>query len=219
LGSRHRLIGPLAVAVLILATACYGPYHVTPDESPGAGGLKATLSDHDAGRVGIAPGLDLNAYRVVGVARFPVVDPSVKEGAERQRADAMSSFLQSEIVRRLVQSGLFARVVNLSDAELEPGDDRALRLEGEITRFDEGSQTLRALLGVYGAGPARIQVETRFVDVQSGAVVIVTADRRQATMGIWGGTSTEHIRNGLDDIARDLARFLVRLSNGQAPSS
>lgn len=218
MGSRRRLIGPLAVAVSLLTAACYGPYRVTPDEGPGAGGLKPTLSDRDAGRVGLAPGLDLKAYRVVAVARPPVVDPSVKSDAERQLADTMSSFLQSELVRRLTQSALFARVVNLSEAELEPGDDRALKLEGEITRFEEGSQTLRALLGVYGAGPARVQVQTRFVDVRSGAVVIVTADRRQATMGIWGGTSAEHIRNGLDDIARDLARFLVRLSKGQAPT-
>jgi len=218
LGSRRRLIGLLAVAVLLLAAGCYGPYRVTPDEGHGAGGLMPTLGDREAGRVGIAPGLDLTAYRVVAVARFPVVDPSVKDGAERELAETMSRFLQSEIVRNLVQTDLLARVVNLSEAELEPGDERALKLEGEITRFDEGSQTLRALFGVYGGGPARVQVETRFVDVRSGAVVIVTADRRQATMGIWGGTSTEHIRNGLADIARDLVRFLVRLSKGQAPT-
>jgi hypothetical protein len=36
-------------------------------------------------------------------------------------------------------------------------------------------------------------------------------------MGIWGGVSEDHIRNALDDIARDLAKFLVRLSKGQAP--
>src|SRR6516164_4070271 len=88
LGSRRRLIGLLAVAVSLLAAGCYGPYRVTPDEGPGAGGLKPTLDDREAGRVGIASGLDLKAYRVVAVARFPVVDPSVKDGAERELAEA-----------------------------------------------------------------------------------------------------------------------------------
>ncbi len=93
-----------------------------------------------------------------------------------------------------------------------------LKLDGEITRLDEGSQTLRAMFGVYGGGAARVQAETHIVDLRSGQVVIVTADRRQATMGIWGGVSENHIHNALDDIARDLTKFLVRLSKGQAPA-
>jgi hypothetical protein len=219
MGSRRaRLIGLAALAVSVLSAGCYGPYRVSPDASLGAGGLEPARHDHDAGRVGVAPDFDLNRYRVITVAKLPVVDPAVKDGDERALAEAMSTFLQSELVRRLRESTLFARVVNLSETAYEPGDDAALGLEGEITRFDQGSQTLRAIFGVYGGGAARVQVETHLVDLRSGRVVLVTADRRQATMGIWGGASTDHIRDALDDIARDLTRFLVRLSKGQAPS-
>jgi hypothetical protein len=191
---------------------------VSPDDSVGAGGLKPTQSDRDAGRVGVAPGVDLRGYRMMAVAKFPVVDPSVKDDDGRRLADAMSSFLQSEVVRRLRESALFDRVLDLSETEYRPGDEKALKLDGEITRLDEGDQTLRAIFGVYGGGAARVQAETHIADLRSGQVVIVTADRRQATMGIWGGVSENHIRNALDDIARDLAKFLVRLSKGQAPA-
>ena len=219
MGSRRaRLVGLVALAVSVLSGGCYGPYRVSPDDSLGSGGLEPTQRDREAGRVGVAPDFDLNRYRVMTVAQLPVVDPAVKNGDERALAEAMSTFLQSEMVRRLRESALFTRVVNLSEPGDEPADDAALRLEGEITRFDEGSQTLRAMFGVYGGGAARVQVETRLVDVRSGRVVLVTADRRQATMGIWGGASSDHIRDALDDVARDLTRFLVRLSKGQAPS-
>jgi hypothetical protein len=215
---RDRLVGLIVLAISVLALGCYGPYRVSPDDSVGAGGLKPTQSDRDAGRVGVAPGVDLNGYRVAAVAKFPVVDPSVKDDDGRRLADAMSSFLQLEMVRRLRESALFDRVVNLSEPEYRPGEDKVLKLDGEITRLDEGSQTLRAIFGVYGGGAARVQAETHIADMRSGQIVIVTADRRQATMGIWGGVSENHIRNALDDIARDLTKFLVRLSKGQAPA-
>ena len=215
---RDRLVGLAVLTIAVLGLGCYGPYRVSPDDSVGAGGLTPSQSDRDAGRVGVAQGFHLNGYRVAAVARFPVVDPGIKGDDERRLADGMSTFLQSELVRRLRESALFDRVVNLSETEDRPGEGKGLKLDGEITRLEEGSQTLRAMFGVYGGGAARVQAETHIADMRSGQIVIVTADRRQATMGIWGGVSEDHIRNALDDIARDLAKFLVRLSKGQAPA-
>jgi len=215
---RDRLVGLAVLAIAVLGPGCYGPYRVSPDDSVGAGGLKPSQSDRDAGRVGVAQGFHLNGYRVAAVAKFPVVDPRIKGDDDRRLADGMSTFLQSELVRRLRESALFDRVVNLSETEDRPGEGKGLKLDGEITRLEEGSQTLRAIFGVYGGGAARVQAETHIADLQSGRVVIVTADRRQATMGIWGGVSENHIRNALDDIARDLTKFLIRLSKGQAPA-
>ena len=156
---------------------------------------------------------------MAAVAKFPVVDPSIKGDDDRRLADAMSAFLQSEMVRRLRESALFDRVVNLSETEYRPDDGKGLKLDGEITRLDEGSSDLagdvRGVRRRRGEGPGR---DGYIADLESGQVVIVTADRRQATMGIWGGVSEDHIRNALDDIARDLTKFLVRLSKGQAPA-
>jgi Domain of unknown function (DUF4410) len=154
---------------------------------------------------------------LVAVAKFPVVDPGLKDDDDRRLAEQMSIFLQSEMVRRLRESTLFTRVVNLSETEFQPGDDKTLKLEGAITRMGEGSQAMRAIFGLYGAGAAKIQAETRLADMQSGQVVVVTADRRQASMGAWGGDAKDHIREAFD-MARDLAKFLVRLSKGQAPT-
>jgi hypothetical protein len=46
---------------------------------------------------------------------------------------------------------------------------------------------------------------------------MVTADRRVAQMGFFGGDSRDHLKESFDDMARDLAKFLTRLSRGEAP--
>jgi hypothetical protein len=73
-------------------------------------------------------------------------------------------------------------------------------------------------MGLYGAGAARAQAEMRFVDVRSQKPVLVTADRRRASMGAFGDDSKDHWKESFDDMARDLGKFLVRLASGQAPA-
>jgi len=151
------------------------------------------------------------------VALFPVTDSAVKDDGDRRTASSMSVFLQSELVRRLRESGLFAQVVNLNETTWQPDAQKALRLEGTIPRLGEGSQAARAMFGLYGAGKARAQSDMIFRDAQTGQPVMVTADRRVAQMGVFGGDSKDHLRESFDDMARDLAKFLVRLSRGEAP--
>lgn len=213
-----RFRGPaLAFALMLLLAGCVGAYQVTADDPAGAGDLKPTLRDKDAGLVGIASGFDLKAFRVIAVELFPVTDPAIKDEEDRQLASLMEAFFQAELVRRLRECGLFERVINLSETDWRPGHERALILGGRITRLGEGSQPLRALLGVTGAGKARAQAEMTFVDAQTGQPVLVTADRRVAQMGALGGDSKEHLKEFFDDMARDLERFLVRLTRGEAP--
>jgi len=120
--------------------------------------------------------------------------------------------------RRLRDTGLFRRVVNLSETDF-PGDaGQALRLRGTITRLGRGSQAVRYLVG-FGAGSTRAQAETQFVDARSGRVVLVTADRRLGSMGLFGGDSEDFLKESFDDMARDLAKFLVRLAKGDAPTA
>jgi hypothetical protein len=205
------------VASLVVLGGCFGAYQVSPDNVQTVGGLTPGVEDKDAGLVALAPGLDIKTYKVVAVDKFPVTDPAIKDDDDRRRAAEMATIFQSELVRRLRDTGLFTRVVNLGETQFRPGPERTLRLEGVITRLGEGSQAARAFAGLYGAGAARAQAEMRFVDVQSRKPVLVTADRRRATMGIWGGDSKDHWKESFDDMARDLGKFLVRLAAGQAP--
>lgn len=207
----------LLIGVSLALAGCFGAYQTKPDDPRGTAELRPNVEDKDAGLVAVAPGFDLKAYRAIAVTQFPVTDPGVKDDGDRRLAQSMSVFLQSELVRRLRESGLFDRVINLTETPMPAGLPGALRIDGDIPRLGQGSQAMRALFGLYGAGRTRAQVEMRFVDVASGRVVLVTADRRIASMGIFGGDSKDHLRESFDDTARDLARFLVRLRQGEAP--
>ncbi|HEU4368427.1 MAG TPA: DUF4410 domain-containing protein [Methylomirabilota bacterium] len=207
----------LLVGVSLALAGCFGAYQTRPDDPRGTAGLVPNVEDRDAGLVAVAPGFDLKAYRVIAVNQFSVTDAAIKDEGDRRLAQSMSVFLQSELVRRLRESGLFERVVNLTETPMPPAPPSALRIDGDIPRLGQGSQAVRAFFGLYGAGRTRAQVEMRFVEVTSGRVVLVTADRRIASMGIFGGDSKDHLRESFDDTARDLAKFLVRLSLGEAP--
>jgi hypothetical protein len=203
---------------LLLLGGCFGAYQVTPDDVQTVGGLTPKIEDKDAGLVALAPGFDIKSYKVIAVDKFPVTDPAIKDADDRRKAAEMSTILQNELVRRLRDTGLFTRVVNLSETDFRPGPERTLRLEGAITRLGEGSQAARAMAGLYGAGAARVQAEMRFLDTQSRQPVLLTADRRRATMGFFGGDAKDHWKESFDDMARDLGKFLTRLSSGQAPA-
>lgn len=212
----------MIVLLLTLAVAlagCYGAQQTRPDDPVAVGNLKPVVEDKDAGLVGLAPGFNVKQYPVVAVEPFPVTDPAIKDDGDRKLAGAMSAFLQGELVRRLRETGVFTRVVNLAETTMPATSDRTLKLSGTITRLGEGSQALRAMFGAYGAGRTRTQVETRFVDMRTGQVQLVTADRRIASVGFFGGDSKDHLKESYDDMARDLGKFLTRLARGEMPSS
>src|SRR5260370_26741118 len=136
---------PLAFGFFMLFAGCYGAYQVRPDDPVGAGTLKPTVEDKDIGLVGIADGFNLTAYQVVLVDSFPVTDPAIKDEGDRRFAASMTAFLQSELVRRLRESGLFVRVVDVTETEWRPGAGGAVRLPGEITRAGGGPPAARPL--------------------------------------------------------------------------
>jgi len=159
----------------------------------------------------------VKSYQVIAVDRFPVTDPATKDEDDRKLAAEMSSYVQSELVRRLRDTGIFQRVVNLREAEFKPEADKALRPEGMITRPGRDSRAARAFFEAYGAGRTRAQADLRSVEEPSGRAVMVTADRRITSVGFFGGGTRDHFRDSFDDMARDLAKFLMRLSKGEAP--
>jgi hypothetical protein len=217
-----RSIVLLLVALPSVLSAC-GAVQTKAHDAIGAGGLQPTQDDKDAGLVGISPGFKLKDYRVIAVERFAVAPEDIKDEDDKALAASMPIFLQSELVRRLRASGLFDKVVNLSETPLQPGPERALKLEGTIARLTGGSRALRFWIG-FGAGRSKAQAETRFVDLQSGRVVMVTADRRVAAISEalsldYGGDSEGLLKQSFDNMARDLARFLTRLGRGEAPKA
>src|SRR2546428_2761865 len=207
-----RRLGLLILA-FVFAGCGAGAIQTTPDDVLTVAGLKPNVKDKDAGLVAIARGFDLKKYKLIGVEKFPVTDPAVKDEDDRRFVAKMSPVFQVELVRRLRDRKLFEQVVNTSEIQQPKPGSQALRLEGVITRLGRGDRALRMWVGG-GAGAARAQAELRFVDVASGQVVMATADRRIAKVG---GSSTELVEESFDDMARDLAKFLIRLSKGEAP--
>jgi hypothetical protein len=47
----------------------------------------------------------VKSYHVIAVALFRVTDPSVKDEGDRRTAASITTFLQSELVGRLVRAG------------------------------------------------------------------------------------------------------------------
>lgn len=223
-GMRTRVARPLTIltvlALSLVSVGC-GAIQTKAHEPVGVGALKPTQEDHHAGLVGIAHGFDLKVYRIIAVDRISVSAPEVKDDEDKKLAAQMSSFFQAELVGRLRASGLFERVVNLSETAFEPGVEKALKLDGTITHLSGGSRALRFWISL-GAGRSKAQAEIRFVDVQSGQPVMVTADRRvgaisEAASIDYGGDSEDLLKQSFDNMARDQVKFLERLARGEAP--
>lgn len=209
----------LVTGVMILVLAGCGATRSSPDNPLGADGLTPNVQDKEAGLVAIAPGFDVKSYPIVAVGTFSVADSEIKDDGDRRFAAKMATYFRIELVRRLRDSGLFQRVDEVSGAEYRPtAGEKVLKLDGTITRLGRGSQAARYFAGIYGAGRARAQADMRLVEASSGKVVLATADRRVASMGFFGGSDEEHLEESFNDMARDLARFLVRLSKGEAPT-
>ncbi len=204
-----------AVITSVGLTGCFGAYQVSPENPLGAGDLRPTQGDKDAGLVGIAAGFNLKDYRVVAVERFTVAKSEIEDEGDQRFADHMAMFYQYQLIRRLRETGLFNRVV--SDTDIPTDGGKALRLGGIITRLGRGSQAVRYLVG-FGAGSTRAQAEVHFIDAESGGIVMVTADRRVGSMGTLGGDDEDFLRESFDDMARDLAKFLTRLAKGETPT-
>ena len=213
----RRGIAVWLVSMVSLIVAGCGATRSSPDNPTGAGGLTPNVQDPEAGLVAVAPGFDVTRYKTIVVEKFPVTDPATKDEGDRRFGERMNHYLHLELLRRMRESGLFQHVIDGSAAQASAPDGSALRLRGTITRLGRGSQAARYFAGLYGAGRTRAQADMQFLDAGANRVVIVTSDRRVASVGWFGGSDEEHLEESFNDMARDLAKFLVRLSKGQAP--
>lgn len=223
ISARSRLMNRRTYAwsftmMLVLGGCAGGSMKSSPDNPTSAGGLTPNIEDKEAGLVAIAPGFDIRQYRAILVERFPVAPREIQDEGDRRFAAKVSTALHLELVRQLRESGLFLEVIDSSQIDVKPSYAATLRLQGTITRLGRGSGPERHFLGLFGGGSTRAQADMQFVDVASSRVVIVTADRRRNSMGGFAGGSDEDLINeSFSDMARDLARFLVRLSKGEMP--
>jgi hypothetical protein len=106
----------------------------------------------------------------------------------------------------------------VAEGNTPPTGAGLLRLEGRITRLAAGDDTSA---WVPFSGYSRLgdrmkaQIETSLVDTQTGQVMVVTADRREAPNS--GFQSAEsYVQDSFEAMARDLVRFLERLGKGEA---
>ena len=208
----------LAIALSSMVAGC-GATRSSADNPTSFGGLTPNTPDMEAGLVAIAPGFDLRTYKAVVVDKFEVADSEIQDEGDRSFAAKMTQYLHLQLLRRLRESGLFQQVASATDAQARPAEGATLRLRGVVTRLGRGSQAARYFAGLYGAGRTRAQVDMQLADAASGRAGLVTADRRVASFGFFGGSDEEHLEESFNDLARDFARFLVRLSQGQAPKA
>ena len=206
------------IALSLMLAGC-GATRSSADNPTSFGGLTPNTPDMEAGLVAIAPGFDIRTYKAVVVEEFQVTDPEMKDEGDLRFNAKMMVYLHVQLVRRLRECGLFQQVNSTTDTQAKAADSSTLRLRGVVPRLGRGSQAARYFAGLYGAGRTRAQADLQLVDAASGKVGLVTADRRVASIGMFGGSDEEHLEESFNDLARDFARFLVRLSQGQAPKA
>jgi hypothetical protein len=209
-----------ALMMLAFALAACGSTRSSADNPLTAGGLTPSVKDSEAGLYAVAPDLDLKKYKVVVVEKFSVSKSQIEDDGDRRFAERMTLILNQQLVRRLRESGLFQEVIMAGGGDVRAPNLPTLRLRGEITRLGRGSQAARAFTGLYGGGRARAQADMHFAEAGSDKVVIATADRRVGSYSPWefGGSDESMLEESFEDMARDLAKFLVRLSKGEVPT-
>ncbi len=206
----------LAIVLGIPLLAGCGAHRMTPVDARPVGDLKAEVVDADGGHVGVAPDFKPAAYRVVVLEPFEVSASEIKDQDDVRFAKDMAAYLHAQVLRRLQAAGIFASVVDATVSTAQSSGERAIRLQGQISKLTEGSQALRYFVG-FGAGAAKAQIETRLVDAQSQRVVLITADRRAAGMGIFGGDGRQFVTESLDQMADGYVKLLKHLWGGGQP--
>ena len=216
-GRRMRLAGIVWLVAGLVVSGC-GAHRMAPMDPKAVGSLKPDIEDPDANLVGMVEGFTVKGYTVLLVEPFRVDTTQIKDEEDSRLAKDMSAYLQAQLLKRLQATAIFARVVDGAAAGAPPAGGKVLRLQGEIPRLTEGSQALRYFVS-FGAGAAKAQIETRFVDAASGQLQMITVDRRAAGMGIFGGDSRQFLTESMDQMAEGLVKFLRHLAAGGKPGA
>jgi len=208
----------IALSMMVAGCSSLGAAQQAPVDPVGTGDLKPTQRDRDAGVVAIRSGFDLKKYSTLAVVSFPVTDSGVMSKEEVKLLLTMPAYFQAQLVGRLRGTNMFTRVDPVAEGNTPPTGAGLLRLEGRITRLAAGDDTSAwvPFSGYIRLGDRmKAQIETSLVDTQTGQVMVVTADRREAPNS--GFQSAEsYVQDSFEAMARDLVRFLERLGKGEA---
>jgi len=110
--------------------------------------------------------------------------------------------LMDELVRQFTETKKFAKVMREGETAAD-APAPVLKVTGEVTSVDEGSQAARMFVG-FGAGKARIQAHVKFVDAKSGEVQF-ESDVKASMSGGWVGGKAV-------GVAKNLAKAITKLA-------
>jgi len=217
---RERWFGALLlIATLAMLTACgLGASQAPPIDPVGTADLKPAQRDASAGMVTVRPGFDLRKYSSIAVTQFAVTDSGVMNKDEVRMLITIPFYFQTRLVGRLRETNMFKSVEPVKEGSAAPTDAGTLRLEGRITRLAAGDDTS---MWVPFSGYSRLgdrtkaQIETALVDAQSGQVMVVTADRREAP-NPGNQSAQDYVQDTFEALARDLVQFIERLGKGES---
>lgn len=131
--------------------------------------------------------------RTVVVARVSVPG---NFGVSRGIADK----IQADLVAELSGTGKFADVWR-EGGEIRDQPTRGLLLTSTITSYKPGNQAMRYIVG-FGAGKTQIKAFVRFVDMQSGELVLEKEVDGKVIMGMYGGDSAGATRGLAKEVAK-----------------
>ena len=218
----RQTIGRGALAVVALSLVYSGCSHLgaaqqVPVSPVGTADLKPTQPDPSAGLVTVRSGFDVKKYPAIVILAFPVTDSGVMSKEEAKLTVSIPPYFQLQIAQRLRATNAFTRVDLAKDGTPAPTGEGLLRLEGRITRLAAGDDTSAwvPFSGYSRLGDRmRAQIETSLVDAQTGQVMAVTADRREAPNSGFQ-TAESYVEESFQAMARDLVLFLERLVKGE----
>jgi hypothetical protein len=210
----------LAVALSLACIGCtiVGAAQQAPVDPVGNADLKPTQKDPSAGLVTVRSGFDPKKYPSIAILSFPVTDSGSMSKEEAKLTVSIPPYFQLQIVQRLRATNAFTRVDLVPEGTAPPTGEGLLRLEGRITRLAAGDDTSAwvPFSGYSRLGDRmRAQIETSLVDAQTGQVMAVTADRREAP-NPGDRTAETYVEESFQLMARDIVLFLERLAKGEA---
>ena len=149
-------------------------------------------------------GLDFTSYESVVVLDFG-------DGTdEKDVPDYAGSNFADRIVAEIRGTGAFTNVSR------ESGDEQALVISGEITRYDEGNPGLKLIVG-FGAGGTHFDALVRFSDAESDELLAeLVVDKNSWALGgalAAGQTVEQFMKSSAEKIAKELVHAQDR--NGQ----